>query len=187
MNLFLFGKRIAIACIGILLSMVGIKSVSAQTPGGNASAAQPQPTTAVMAQAEPLVCTYEWQEPQSYARVVTQEDPLRVRATPGGEAIGAIPKDWAVVVLEVDETGEWTKVTSHFGYTGYVGFFGSAPYFQEGWVASRFLKAIGEFCEKPPLEISAISQLSGHSAQPYTLQEDWLQIGDRIAQNHRQS
>lgn len=161
--------------------MVGIKGVSAQTsPFWEPPEAQPDATASFLAQTDPLVCTYEWQEPQAYARVVTQTDPLRIRATPGGRIIGAVPKDWAVVVLEVNDTGEWTKITSHFGDLGNVGF-ASASSFRDGWVASRYLNALGEFCEKPPLEISTIQGLLGAEAQHDTLQEDWLQMGDRIA------
>lgn len=167
--------------------MTGIKSVSAHTvQASNTPEVQSHAETAAIAQAEAPVCTYEWQGPKTYARVVTQEDPLRIRATPGGEVIGAVPKDWAVVVVEVGDTGEWTKITSHFGDVGEFGF-GSAPGFRDGWVASRFLEELGEFCEKPALGAAAVQLMTGVDAQHYAIQQDWLQIGDRIAQTSRHS
>ncbi|MEM9502360.1 MAG: SH3 domain-containing protein [Cyanobacteria bacterium P01_E01_bin.43] len=173
--------------MGIIFSLVGIKSVSAHT-GQFSDTSETSSVTneAAIAQAEPPVCQYEWQESQAYARIITQEDPLRIRATPGGRVIGAVPKGWAVVVLEVNNTGDWTKITSHFGDPGEFGF-ASAPSFREGWVASRYLAALGDFCEKPSLDMAAVQLVTGPDAQQYTVQEDWLQMGDRIAQKSRQS
>ena len=187
MNLLSDWKRVAVYCVGIIFSLVGIKSVSAHTGQFSDMSETPSVATeAAIAQAEPPVCQYDWQEPQAYARIITQEDPLRIRATPGGRIIGAVPKGWAVVVLEVNGTGDWTKITSHFGDPGEFGF-GSAPSFREGWVASRYLAALGDFCEKPSLDMAAVQLMTGPDAQQYTVQEDWLQMGDRIAQTPRQS
>lgn len=183
MTLFNRFKGVALVLLGFCLSLIGVRAAEATTRLLEVEAiAADQP---MIAQSGP-VCTYEWQEVQFYARIATEEDPLRVRSTPGGQVIGAIPKGWAVVVVDLDETGDWTKVTSHFGDVFgdvYSGGFATAPDFRTGWVATRYLENLGEFCEKPmnltlqPLSHTAIA------AAPS--QEDWLELGDRIARTQQ--
>ncbi len=126
-------------------------------------------------------CPESWQTRKTYARVATQSNPLRVRATPGGQVIGSIPKGWVVVVLEKSGNGEWTKVTSHYGDLGDYGF-GSAPDFRTGWVASRYLQPLGDFCEKP-MALAGTQLIAAAAAPTFLVQEDWLALGDRIAQS----
>ncbi len=159
-------KGAVVALVGVLLSFAGIK------PAPAAPLAEPEPTLAQAA------CPNEWQTRQRYARVMTERDPLRIRATPNGRVIGSVPKGWAVVVLERDPSGQWTKITSHFGeYTDTAGF-GSAPYFRTGWVSSRFLRDLGEFCEKP-MAMGVAPLVASASTAPAA---DWLALGDEIAQ-----
>ena len=48
--------------------------------------------------------------PKYYSQVTTNNgDPLRVRATPDGRAIGTIPDGWQVIVLEWSRNGVWAS------------------------------------------------------------------------------
>lgn len=118
--------------------------------------------------------------PKYFSRVTTNDgDPLRVRSTPSGEAIGAIPNGWAVVVLEWSRNGVWARVSSHFGEIENPGF-GSAPDFREGWVAAAYLKDLGRFCDKPE-SVSQLVQPELFGQQPLEIQGDWLALADRLA------
>jgi hypothetical protein len=151
--------------------------------GGKAIAAAPV-TVAADQLAQDQVCPNEWEDLQPYARVITRRDDLLVRATPAGRVIGSIPKGWAVVVVDTDETGEWTQVTSHFGdvTSEDMGLFGSAPNFRSGWVATRYLEELGEFCNKP-MAMMGVQILATADAQDYLVNEDWLQMADRLTQS----
>jgi hypothetical protein len=159
-------KGAVVALVGVLLSFAGLK------PAPAAPLAAPEPTLAQAA------CPSEGQTRQRYARVMTERDPLRIRATPNGRVIGAVPKGWAVVVLERDPSGQWTRITSHFGEYTDVANIASAPHLRNGWVATRFLRDLGEFCDKP-MAMGVAPLVS--SAQP-TPAADWLALGDEIAQ-----
>ncbi len=122
--------------------------------------------------------------PQFYARVITDADPLSVRSTPNGGVIDSIPQGWAVVTNGKDSTGNWTHITNHFGNIGLFGF-ASAPNFREGWVSTRFLRPLGRYCYKPTAFLKFPSLLFGGS--PAMVGEDWLQRGDRFSDSHKKS
>jgi hypothetical protein len=130
-------------------------------------------------------CPEAWQKRQPYVRIVTKQgDPLRVRSAPNGAVIGAIPSGWAVVPVRRDRTGRWLRITSHFGEVTEKDMpygFGSAPHFRTGWVSAQFVKNLGTFCEKPQ-EVSQLQQTDLVADQDILVQEDWLALGDRIAQ-----
>ncbi len=113
-----------------------------------------------------------------FARVVTQADPLSIRSQPNGRVIGTVPKGWAVVPVQTDASKQWVKINSHFDR--YDGGFASAPNFRIGWVAARYLKRLGNFCDKPenPMGLLHWHRFSQYSA---SLQANWLQMGDRWA------
>jgi hypothetical protein len=161
-------KNRTLLCASVGFSILGATAAQAQSP-------QPiQPGQS---------CEFG-RKPQTYALVQTTEGDLRVRATPGGAIIGAIPKNWAVIPVRVDSTGNWVRITSHVGEVTQGGrsgiAFGNAPYFRTGWVAARFLKRLpGKYCDKPQITSQLVrSQLT---AQDILVQEDWLDLGDRIA------
>ncbi|NEO28369.1 MAG: hypothetical protein F6K03_16185 [Kamptonema sp. SIO4C4] len=155
MNIFQTGQKfLSFAVLGTL-SLLGLKSANANPP-----------------QVSQVDCT----NPQDYARVITDEDPLNVRRSPDGDIIGSIPKGWAVVVQGKDATGEWTRVTSHFGEIGNFGF-ASAENFRSGWVATRFLRPMGRYCMKPAALLRVTSEL--FARRPVVVNEDWTQRGDR--------
>ncbi|MEB3290738.1 MAG: SH3 domain-containing protein [Leptolyngbya sp.] len=166
-------QGVMLALVGVLLSVLGLKPAAAVAL---TEAESPQP----LAQA---ACPHEWQTRQPYARVITERDPLRIRATPNGRVIGSVPPGWAVVVLGRDRSGQWTKITSHFGeYSNEPGF-ASAPDFRNGWVATRFLRNLGDFCDKPMA--SGLAPLVASTLEASTLEApraDWLALGDDIAQ-----
>lgn len=182
MNAFRHWKTVVAALIGLLLSLVGVKTAQAASP---AEATQPDAASAWLAPRSQesdyyaLTCANDWEEPQFYARVITEYNDLRIRSAPGGRVIGSVPKDWLVVVLQTDATGQWTEITSHYG-DGV--FYWSAPDLTRGWVASRFLEDMGEFCTKPTAAVG-VQILATATAQQYLAHEDWLQVGDRIARN----
>lgn len=157
-----------LALVGVLLSFLGLKPATAISL---ADFETPQP----LAQTD---CPNEWQTRQTYARVVTERDPLRIRATPNGRVIGAVPKGWAVVVLERDASGRWTRITSHFEESTDEVNIASAPYFRNGWVATQFLRNLGDFCEKP-MTMGVAPLVSSMPSNPNA---DWLALGDEIAQ-----
>ncbi len=161
-------QGLLLAVVGVLLSVFGLKPAPAVAL---TDVDAPQP----LAQA---ACPSEWQTRQTYARVITERDPLRIRATPNGRGIGSVPKGWAVVVLGRDASGQWTRITSHFGQYTNGAEFASAPYFRDGWVSSRFLRNLGDFCEKP-MAMGVAPLVSQRTSTP---QADWLALGDEIAQ-----
>ena len=166
------------ATLSILFSLAGVKAANA----GDLTSLETESLEVDPIAQGTTACPESWQKRQTYARVVTQSTPLQVRATPGGQVVGSIPKGWLVVVEETNSTGEWTKITSHFGNVDGYGY-GSAPDFHDGWVASRFLSIVGDFCEKP---FALAGTLLIAAAPADNLQLDWLQMGDRIAQARRQ-
>ncbi len=121
-----------------------------------------------------------------YARVDTETDPLLIRSAPNGRIIGAVPKGWEVVVSERDPSGLWARIGNHWSHwdnqlSG--GSMGGAPDFTIGWVSTEYLTNLGEFCEKPSMT-SRLEPLDTTSGQQNLLvQEDWLALGDRLAQN----
>lgn len=148
----------------VLLSLVGMKTSTLANPSSLPSA-------------EIQIGQEECTEPEDYARVVTESDPVNVRSRPDGNVIGNIPKGWAVVVQGKDPTGQWTRVTSHFGDIGNYGF-AEAPNFRSGWVSTRFLRPLGRFCSKPLSSVKMLSQL--FAQETILVQEDWTQRGDRL-------
>jgi len=155
-------KRAIAAIFVTLLSWLGIQAQS-----GAAQTSQPETAAETLAQS----CS----DPQDYARVTTESTPLNVRSKPGGAVIGAIPRNWAVIVQGKDSTGRWTRVTSHFGDIGEYGF-ASAPNFRTGWVATRYLRPLGKFCQKPE-PVGNLEQ-----SNPNAL-NDWNLLGDAIARS----
>lgn len=126
-------------------------------------------------------CQYG-QPAKPYVRVVTQGDALRVRESPNGTIIGSIPNGWAVVEAKRDRTGQWVRVTTHYVDVGEFDEinYASAPNFKTGWVAARFVKKIGTFCDKPQ-STGQVQRLDLVADQEVLMQEDWTDLGDRIA------
>ena len=177
MNFPTGSNRLYFTVLSVVLALIGFEAtVTTEFVQATGVSMDTHADGGLMAQA---ACPYEYQDRQPYARVVTQRDPLLVRATPGGSIIGAIPKGWAVVTLERNSNGQWTRITSHFGNIDDYPF-GSAPHFRDGWVATRYLDELGEFCEKPMAMVEGALVVHGQTQQ-YLANEDWLQLGDRIA------
>jgi hypothetical protein len=90
---------------------------------------------------------------QKFYQVRTESGELRIRKTPGGNIIGAIPNGWQVYVAKFDRTRKWAyirDVNSPYYNTDYG--FGSAPNFRsDGWVSTDHLIYVGEYCAKPNL------------------------------------
>lgn len=165
MNWFTSWKHRFLILASVILSLLGIEA--------QATNARPiEPT--LHAQACPA-----GDKPKTYSRVVTQTDPLSIRSQPNGRVIGTVPKGWAVVPVQTDKSGQWVKINSHFG--SYDVSFASAPNFRIGWVASRFLKRLGSFCDKPenPMSLLKSTQLGQYNTP---MQSSWIQIGDQLAQ-----
>lgn len=124
-------------------------------------------------------CPQPDQTRDSYAEVTTIEgDALNIRSSPNGPVIGAVPDGWQVVTLGQDSSGNWVRITSHFGDVGEFGF-ASAPYFRDGWVSAAFLRNLGRFCDKP-FNLQQQNQ-SAVFDNRVVEQQDWLQIADAIA------
>lgn len=122
-------------------------------------------------------CPYG-EQPKSYSRIVTQQgDPINVRSQPNGPVIGSIPSGWAIVPVKTDASGNWVKVNHHFGNFDVA--FGSAPNFRIGWVAARYLKYLGKFCEKPQNQMSLL-RLNLFDKHEIQIQSNWIKMGDRI-------
>ncbi len=153
----------------MLLSLLGVKT--------SASSANLSPTT-LQAQN----CPYGG-KPRPFAQVVTQEDPLTIRSSPNGPVIGLVPKGWQVVMGDRDATGKWVKIGSHFSSSTTnlnEGVFANAPDFRVGWVFKSYLKPLGNSCEKPlKIQRGELPKLS--EDRQVLIQEDWLEIGDKIA------
>lgn len=120
-----------------------------------------------------------------YARVSTETDPLLIRSAPNGRIIGAVPKGWLVVIGERDPSGRWARIGnswSHWDSHLVAGPTAGAPDFVVGWVSTDYLVNLGEFCEKPA-QVSQVQPWSTALGQQALLvQEDWLALGDRLAQ-----
>jgi hypothetical protein len=124
-----------------------------------------------------------------YSQIRTRDgSPLRVRATPNGRVIGAIPSGWQVLVYETDATGNWTRIGSHFGpeFDRYEMGFGSAPDFRAGWVSTAYLVSLGYSCNKPA-NLRSLVQPNLFGTREITVNEDWLARGDRLASLLRSS
>lgn len=87
---------------------------------------------------------------QKFYQVKTQSGELRIRKTPGGNIIGAVPSGWQVYVAKFDRTGKWAYIKDV--NSPYYGFYYSAPNFRsDGWVSTDHLIYLGEYCAKPNL------------------------------------
>ncbi|MEO0825290.1 MAG: hypothetical protein AAFW84_11670 [Cyanobacteria bacterium J06635_15] len=164
MKIVLRSNRLALFVLFGMTVLIGFEAATA-----SAALAQGQDTQA---------CPYEWQALQPYAEVITQNDPLSLRETPGGRIIGVIPKGWAVVTLAQSSDGQWTRVTNQYGYIGRFTF--DDTNLDSAWVSTRYLQDLGEFCEKP-ISMLQTSLSAASQAQQYAVNEDWLHLGDRIA------
>lgn len=127
----------------------------------------------------------ECNNPLPYAKVRTSQG-LEVYSRPNGGVIGLIPNDWAVIPVRLDATGRWIRITSHFGDSvGTHSRFSSAPLFRAGWVVSSSLEYLGLYCEKPVSSLSINLRANTVGFSLY-VQENWLQMGDRIAISAKQ-
>jgi hypothetical protein len=109
-----------------------------------------------------------------YGRVATQDgDDLYIRSRPNGKVIGAVPFGWAVVTVKRDATNQWVYIDEQYPS-------GSAPDLTRGWVAAKFIKPLGRFCEKPRAFIR--TNMHGLFANKQVLvNEHWVQMSDRLA------
>lgn len=130
--------------------------------------------------------------PRPFAEIVTQGNPLNIRSVPNGKVIGKIPNGWQVITLKTDATGQWTYITNQYAnwYGGSVRFTSAPNFTRSGWVKTANLKHLGKFCDKPlklnqgnllPLKQEQANQLA--EQKTVLLNEEWLQLGDRIASN----
>lgn len=154
----------------VVLSMLGTKpnSATATMPKADIQATTTSNET-IIAQA----CPYN--NPRlRYGRVATQDgDDLYIRSRPNGRVIGAVPFGWAVVTVKRDATSQWIYIDEQYPYN-------SAPALKRGWVAAKFIKPLGRFCEKPRAFIR--TNMNGLFASSQVLvNEDWIQMGDRLA------
>ncbi|MBD2465153.1 SH3 domain-containing protein [Oscillatoria sp. FACHB-1407] len=170
----------AFAVFVSVVSTLGIKlpvGATALTISQSDSTDPPAGEDVPLAQACP-----EGQTRQLYARVTTR-DPngslnIRSRPSTGGAVIGSVPNRWEVVVIEREPSGQWARITSHWGDPHPYGF-GSAPDFREGWVSASFLRTLGRFCDKPSDPYSLIQpELFGD--RTVVVQDDWLETADHI-------
>lgn len=108
-----------------------------------------------------------------YGRVATQDgDDLYIRSRPNGKVIGAVPFGWAVVTVKRDSTQKWVYIDEYSS--------ASAPALRSGWVAAKYIKPLGRFCEKPvSLTRTNINGLFAN--KQVVVHENWVQIGDRIS------
>ncbi len=170
----------------MFLSVIGVKTTVATTTNPKATQSETPSLTpplskeeTKLAQACPPDSLHKTFRP--YAKVTTQRTPLNIRSSPNGRIIGSVPKGWSVVTLNTDATGQWTRITSHFGDVAPIGF-ASAPGFREGWVSTTYLEDIGTFCDKPmSLTRSELKTLS--ASKKLLIHEDWVQMGDRISRS----
>ncbi|KJH73373.1 SH3 domain-containing protein [Aliterella atlantica] len=108
-----------------------------------------------------------------YGRVATLDgDDLYIRSRPNGKVIGAVPFGWAVVTVKRDSTQKWVYIDEYPAV--------SAPALRSGWVAAKYIKPLGRFCEKPMSLIR--TNMNGLFAnKKIVVNENWVQIGDRIS------
>lgn len=109
-----------------------------------------------------------------YGRVSTQDgDDLYIRSRPNGKLIGAVPFGWAVVTVKRDATNQWIYIDEPYPSA-------SAPALTRGWVAAKFIKPLGRFCEKPRAFIR--TNMNGLFASSQVLvNENWIRMSDRMA------
>lgn len=169
----------AIAFITLtFLSLIGVKATSATTV--TAQATQPDVLSTINTSDQTILaqsCPYGGTK-SPYARVTTRQgSSVNIRSSPNGRIIGAVPSGWAVVTGRKDQTGRWTYIDygTYYRYPSYL----SAPTLRSGWVSTAFLRQLGEFCEKPVAMMR--SNLKALSGKQVLVQEDWVQLGDRIA------
>jgi len=129
----------------------------------------------------------EGKKSQQYVQVITlQGESLEVRSSPDGRVIGAIPSGWNVISLRQDATGRWTQIADHhtvlYGGNLFEGatYFRSAPLFRKGWLKSSSLKNVGQHCDKP-VSLQSLYPQRTQMGLAIPVNEDWLQLGDRIA------
>ncbi len=178
-------KRALTSITLTLLSLIGVKTVSATTTTPKATQPEELGITSSFNNSETLLaqtCSNQTRHksPRPYSRVTTQGGTVNVRSGPNGRVIGSIPNGWQVITVRKDATGRWTNIISHFiDDVGPVGF-ANAPRFRNGWVSTSFLRALGRFCDKPmELMRSDLNTLSG--TKKILVNEDWMQMGDRIS------
>lgn len=108
-----------------------------------------------------------------YGRVATLDgDDLYIRSRPNGKVIGAAPFGWAVVTVKRDSSQKWIYIDEYPS--------ASAPALRSGWVAAKYIKPLGRFCEKPMSLIR--TNMNGLFAnKQVVVNENWVQIGDRIS------
>lgn len=181
-----YWKKAFTLITAMFLSVIGVKTAFATTKISKATQVEKPSLTPPLSNGEmelAQACPNESQHesPRPYARVTTQRDPLNIRSSPNGRIIGSVPNRWDVVTLNRDATGKWTRITSHFGDVGPIGF-ASAPRFREGWVSTANLKDLGRFCDKPSSlmrgELKTLSE-----TKKILIHEDWVQMGDRISRS----
>lgn len=108
-----------------------------------------------------------------YGRVATQDgDDLYIRSRPNGTVIGAVPFGWAVVTVKRDSSQQWIYIDEYPAV--------SAPALRSGWVAAKYIKPLGRFCEKPVSFLR--TNMNGlFASNSVVVNENWVQIGDRIS------
>ena len=114
-----------------------------------------------------------------YGRVATQDgDDLYIRSRPNGKIIGAVPFGWAVVTVKRDATKKWIYIEEQYPYN-------SASALKTGWVAAKFIKPLGRFCEKPVSFIR--TNMNGlFAGRQVLVNESGIEIGDRLASSSLQ-
>lgn len=149
----------------VILSMLGTK----------ANATTKTPPTSITSNEPILAQDCPYNNPRlRYGRVATQDgDDLYIRSRPNGKIIGAVPFGWAVVTVKRDATNQWIYIDEPYAT-------GSAPALTRGWVAAKFIKPLGRFCEKPRAFIR--TNMKGLFAnQQVLVNEDWILWSDRLA------
>ena len=85
---------------------------------------------------------------QEFYEISTRGGDIRIRATPGGRIIGAIPDGWQVYVTRFNNSGRWAYIRDV--YSPSYPYFWNAPNFNsDGWVSVDYLEYLGEYCNKP--------------------------------------
>ncbi len=143
--------------------------------GTKANATEKTPQTSISSNETVLAQACPYNNPRlRYGRVATQDgDDLYIRSRPNGKVIGAVPFGWAVVTVKRDATNQWIYIDEQYPT-------GSAPALTRGWVAAKFIKPLGRFCEKPRAFIR--TNMNGLFANKQVLvNENWIQRSDRLA------